>query len=328
MRRDALALIVPIALGLSGCGDQASDLLPSKIGHAVASITNGIPDPGHHAVGTLNGGRGFCTATLIGPKLLLTAAHCVEPGSIHRFEVEGKIYESRDDSSAIVRHPNWKDDPKTLSLADIALVFLASGPPTIAPLPLNQSATAITSGLRLTLVGYGKAATDSPRLGIKRKAQNEIDDIEATRFRFSGTGGDEGGTCQGDSGGPAFATLGERELIVGVTSTASDECGVYTWDTRVDTYFAWVVATAKNALPPQPDPPATEDGGCVMLSAPQGPLFGSLGSVLLSLWILWITCRRSAGYAKRGHCPRRPRRHEHGPDPSPPATPPRIDAAS
>ncbi len=105
----------------------------------------------------------------------------LQTGKVHRFEVEGRVYASRDRPDAVVRHPDWKDDPETLSLADIARTFLAT-PPAVEPLLLNQSAAMITWGLPLTLVGYGKAGTDIPGLGVKRRAENEVDEVEATRF--------------------------------------------------------------------------------------------------------------------------------------------------
>ena len=51
--------------------------------------------------------------------------------------------------------------------------------------------------MELTLVGFGTTGNEDGKLGIKRIATNQIDDVTSTRFRFSGTGDGEGGTCVG-----------------------------------------------------------------------------------------------------------------------------------
>src|SRR6185295_20195739 len=44
-----------------------------------APIVNGMVDPGDPAVvALLDGGRAFCTGTLVSPHVVVTAAHCID----------------------------------------------------------------------------------------------------------------------------------------------------------------------------------------------------------------------------------------------------------
>jgi hypothetical protein len=281
MRRYSLWLV---CLSLCSCGGELS-----KTSSLSSPITDGEEHGGHPAVGKLRGGRGLCTATLVGAKTVLTAAHCVKLGNEHTFETGSESYVSRA-KDAIVVHEDWDPDPTKLSLHDIALVLLETAP-AITPRAVNADPGAIVEGLPLTLVGYGKTGTNTPGIGTKRIATNTVDQVESTRFRFSGTGNGQGGTCLGDSGGPALATINGEEVVVGVTSVGSEECGVYTWEARVDAYVDWLRKHAAD-LVESPSPEGGEGGGCGLASGPRrsSPSFGILW--LLGLLGVWTARRR------------------------------------
>src|SRR5688572_21377659 len=63
---------------LAGCAAETEE---EEVAEAESEIIGGSVDRGHPAVGHLqfsvNGNGASCTAALVGPKLLLTAAHCV-----------------------------------------------------------------------------------------------------------------------------------------------------------------------------------------------------------------------------------------------------------
>ncbi|MCA9665273.1 MAG: trypsin-like serine protease, partial [Myxococcales bacterium] len=69
-----------------------------------------------------------------------------------------------------------------------------------------------------------------------RRTTNSISKLYQVEFRFDGGQS----TCKGDSGGPAFATLGGREVQIGVTSRGAMPCGTSAIDTRVDTFVDWI----------------------------------------------------------------------------------------
>src|SRR5690606_37406496 len=76
-----------------------------------ARIINGTPTDDFQAVGVLGHEiGGFCPATLIGPRPILTTAHCammLSDGDDGLFELNGEFYETR----AVFIHPGF--DPAT-----------------------------------------------------------------------------------------------------------------------------------------------------------------------------------------------------------------------
>ncbi len=228
----AASLLCLIAMS---CGDMQG----WEPGQQALSITNGQPYSGHPSVGYLRvANSSLCTATLVGKQTVLTAAHCLHPGASHVFYAGGKAY----NASAVVRHHGWS--MSTLS-NDIGLVRLQTAPPITPSIASDQ---APYQGLKLTLIGYGKTSSYKSDAGTKRIAVNSVKQVDQTRFTFAGSGGSIGNTCKGDSGGPAFATLGGKEVQVGVTSAGQTPCGTLGVDTRVDAYYSWLKNQSGNDL--------------------------------------------------------------------------------
>lgn len=241
--------MVPLALALAtlGCGAEGLELGARR--HA---IVNGQPYSGHPSVGELQiGMSGLCTATLVGKRTVLTAAHCIESGASHTFLVGGGSYKA----ASVHRHPSYNSGSLQ---ADIALVLLSQEPP-VAPTPIATVAPA--PGLKVTLVGYGVTSENGSDSGTKRIATTTISQVTSTQLIWTAN---PGGTCYGDSGGPAFATLNGQEVQVGVTSSGDPPCGTTDYDTRVDAYASWISQTAsgdvnKGGTAPPPPPPAPSD---------------------------------------------------------------------
>jgi hypothetical protein len=225
---------VLVVLCLAQCGEG------NELGANLAAITNGQPTSGHPSVGYLQiGATGLCTATLVGKRTVITAAHCIKAGEAHVFHIDsGATYPA----ATATAHPAWD----SVSLAnDIAVIQLASEPPVTPSIIARQ---AVTGGLKITLIGFGVTADNLQDALVKRIATNSIKDLTATRFSIAGTGGGIGNTCLGDSGGPAFASLGGQEVQVGVTSAGLTPCGTLAWDTRVDAYVSWLTTASGGDL--------------------------------------------------------------------------------
>ena len=145
---------------------------PGIIGSDDRVITS---DARFTAVGRLNlSGKGFCTATLISPQVVMTAAHCtfsgrtgkpIPPDKIH-FGAgwwKGKPLVHRL-AKHVRRHPKYSRSSKPTA-ADIALIVLEAPitHPRITPIPLDREQGRVRLSVPLTHVSYSK---DRPHLPV------------------------------------------------------------------------------------------------------------------------------------------------------------------
>jgi len=201
-----------------------------------------------------------CTATAIARDLLLTAAHCVQPGADYKLadrDPTGRPLLK--DITRIERDPQF--DLKRLlghlATADVALAKLA------APLPAKVMTAALDDGARpvavgdaFVVAGYGVTLRGDGRTGGTVRAATLVAtgqpgtlQIRLYDPRTKGTSAGLG-ACAGDSGAPAFRDNGATLAIVGVVSWStgpnlSGGCGGLTGITPLVRYRAWIMDTAR-----------------------------------------------------------------------------------
>jgi V8-like Glu-specific endopeptidase len=216
---------------------------------ATADIIGGSVDTGDSSVVIVfaqeNGSSqgSLCTASVIAPTVLLTAAHCVSPaevGSDVTFHVfTGYDFNSNNGNWLDVAKVDWDHqfDPNSLDGGhDVGIVVLAK-PVSLAPLPyLRSAADALTGAVRL--VGYGNNnGRANSGAGIKRQVTTSLNDVTSKLLQI---GDNKHETCNGDSGGPAFMNVNGVETIVGVTSFGQVGCTGGGYDTRLDLYTRFI----------------------------------------------------------------------------------------
>jgi hypothetical protein len=198
-----------------------------------------------------------CTATLIAPDVVLTAAHCLN-GPVYGalgFTLDTDLSNGVDSAigfKVMHQHPEFDAsvDPY-LDLAvrnDVGVAILDQPIADITPEEVDEPIfqTPMDNGTPFAMCGYGWEVWNSGGYARKREAMMMVD--RTANFEFSTMPADPQ-PCNGDSGGPLFVDGPVRRRIVGLVSRAvgaSSMCNTGAIVTRVAPYTDWIRQASKD----------------------------------------------------------------------------------
>jgi secreted trypsin-like serine protease len=175
-----------------------------------------------------------CTGSVVGPKAILTAAHCAR-NMTGAFKVDDQAVKGE-----VIRHPGYpaRDMDMALIILDDASAALVNN---VKPVSVGGT---WTRGLVVQLVGYGCTQTGGGSPDGNLYAGEATTRTVQTDYAI--TNGDA--TCFGDSGGPSFVVDADGHLIQnGVASKGNlrDDSYYFRTDAMQAQQFLRGLATTK-----------------------------------------------------------------------------------
>src|SRR5690606_5305440 len=176
----------------------------------------------------------FCTGTLVAPRVVVTAAHCLTPNVAFGVSAMAVFFGDRLDAAGTTRrvtevaaHPDWTAEGVP---NDIGLIALDEDAP-VPPIEMISADAPGEVGEPVRLIGFGITTSGATDNGIKREGTAEIERSMPSTIYLTAQ---PSLTCNGDSGGPLYLERGGRWVFAGIHSRS--DCEVESLNERIDAH--------------------------------------------------------------------------------------------
>ncbi|MBN2359440.1 MAG: trypsin-like serine protease [Deltaproteobacteria bacterium] len=247
-------------------GDDRDKILGGTSGPTLFAISSGQ----QQAIGALRQrGETFCSATLIAPQVVLSAAHCAYGTSD---SIDFAIGRNANNPTAaipvarIAAHPDYDQLSSLITARRDVAVFILERPAanvvsTIVPIPLNRTSIADLRGRQVQNAGYGVTRSNGSSSGRRYWSVETVAEVSSYDFTtyFEQN---NAGTCNGDSGGPSLLEVDGELRVVGTVSWGDAECRGDSHFTLASHNAAWVARQIADSEGDGSGDSSSGDGAC------------------------------------------------------------------